>query len=139
MSYLKVSRASLALLVGALATGNVVKAQRASSPHVAFVESAACVHAELAPTVISTGSQGVGGSAQTITVDIPATVFLRIDKLGRVTEAATNTGCHPRHGDDVYLFAPDGSVTLTKSINLDSVTWFGDFSLPGEFQPQPHD
>jgi hypothetical protein len=81
-----------------------------------------------------TGGAAIG--TQTIAVVVPRTTFLRVDAAGRVTEAATNTGCAPRTGDDVYLYHPDGTITLSPTIDVAARTWTGDFRHSGQFQPQ---
>jgi hypothetical protein len=73
---------------------------------------------------------------QTVTVSVHATDLLKVDRRGRVVEAATNTGCVPRQGDDVFLLLPNGSVVQTADFDLKSCQWLGDFRLPGVFQPQ---
>ena len=72
---------------------------------------------------------------QMITVHVPATTFLRVDRSGRVTSAATNTGCQPSNSDDVFLFRPGGTIETT-AIDVDTCNWTGNFSVPGRFQPQ---
>jgi hypothetical protein len=68
-------------------------------------------------------------------VAVPATVFLRVDEGGRVTAAATNTGCVPRSGDGVYAFQPSGLITAA-GFDVTSCHWTGDFTIAGRFQPQ---
>ena len=81
------------------------------------------------------GTKGLG-LRQIVTVQNPATVFLRVDKSGRVTSAATNTGCKPTRNDDAFFFRPGGAVEPATNFDLGGCDWTGDFSVPGRFQPQ---
>ena len=77
---------------------------------------------------------------QTVAVSIPAVALLRVDERGRITAAATNTGCAPRAGDEVYLLQPDGTAVQTSSVDVARIAWRGDFRTPGDYQRQPtHD
>ena len=83
------------------------------------------------------GNHGPGlGLQQMISVRVPPTILLRVDKLGRVTAAATNTGCQPSKQDDVFLLRPNGAIEPTTLLHVDRCDWTGDFSVPGRFQPQ---
>ena len=83
------------------------------------------------------GNHGAGmGLRQVISVRVPPTIFLRVDKLGRVTAAATNTGCRPSKQDDAFLVRPNGAIEPTTLLHVDKCDWTGDFSVPGRFQPQ---
>ena len=73
---------------------------------------------------------------QILTVGVHPTDLLKVDRRGRVIAAATNTGCVPRQGDDVFLFRPDGSGVLTTSFDFVSCRWMGNFSIRGLYQPQ---
>lgn len=73
---------------------------------------------------------------QDLTVDVRATDLLKVDRRGRVIAAATNTGCVPRRGDDVFLIRPDGSAVQTAEFDFNSCRWLGNFRTPGVFQPQ---
>ena len=73
---------------------------------------------------------------QVISVGVPRTVFVRVDKSGRITAAATNTGCPPRNGDDFFLFRPGGTIEPTTSINADACNWSGDFAVVARFYAQ---
>jgi hypothetical protein len=71
-----------------------------------------------------------------ISVSVPATTILRIDKHGRVIAAATNTGCVPSRSDDVFVFRPDGTLAPTNARVIDRCDWRGDFTVSGRYQPQ---
>jgi hypothetical protein len=75
------------------------------------------------------------GLQQMISVRVPATTFLRIDKSGRVTAAATNTGCQPNKQDDQFVFRSDGTIEPS-TIDVEDCDWRGDFTVPGRFLPQ---
>ena len=81
------------------------------------------------------GGAGLG-LQQVISVRILPTIFLRVDKAGRVTAAATNTGCQPGKQDDVFLLRPNGVIEPTTMLHVDRCDWTGDFTVPGRFQPQ---
>lgn len=81
------------------------------------------------------GGAGVG-LQQTISVRVRPTTFLRVDKFGRVTAAATNTGCQPSKQDDVLLLRPSGAIEPTTLLHVDRCDWTGDFTVYGRFQPQ---
>jgi hypothetical protein len=81
-------------------------------------------------------SHSSGMLQQEITVRVPSTAFLRVDKKGHVTAAATNTGCQPSKEDDVFLLRPNGAIERTTAIHADDCYWRGDFSIAGRFQPQ---
>lgn len=76
------------------------------------------------------------GAPSSADVGVPPTVLLRIDSLDRVIAAATNTGCAPRRGDDVYFVEADGTITAAPASEVDACDWTGDFVVPGRFQPQ---
>lgn len=78
-------------------------------------------------------SMGAPSSAKVL---VRPTVLLRVDSSGQVIAAATNTGCAPRRGDDVYFVGPDGTETLAPADEIDDCEWTGDFVVPGRFQPQ---
>jgi len=77
-----------------------------------------------------------GGLQQSVVVRVPPTVLLRVDSSGRVIAAATNTGCVPSEGDDVFVFRPDGSIHQTTTFDVESCDWSGNFTVPGQFQTQ---
>jgi len=110
-----------------------VWAQPATSAPAALVESPACS----GTTFTSPASISAGMSAQQVTVQIPATVLLKLDAAGHVAEAATNSGCAPRLTDDVYLIEPDGTVHSGDANMLVGHQWVGDFTAAGVYQPQP--
>ena len=75
---------------------------------------------------------------QDITVTVPRTALIRVDAAGNVRAAATNTGCAPRAGDDFYVIAPDGSMTLAQPGDFARQHWVGDFTSPGRYVEQDH-
>jgi hypothetical protein len=76
------------------------------------------------------------GLQQIAKVAIPATTFLRVDRNGRVTEAATNTGCQPGKRDDMFLLKPDGKIVSVSAAQVERCDWTGDFRVSGRFQRQ---
>ncbi|MCE9623577.1 MAG: hypothetical protein K8R99_14665 [Actinomycetia bacterium] len=130
MRYYKLIAGLLVVTGAASVPGGVASVSGASQSR-QLVESASCHRPPPRAQAAVTPA-----NAQTSIVTVPATVFLRVDRAGRVTAAATNTGCAPRHGDDVYLFRPDGSITVTTTVDVEDVDWVGDFTTPGVFQPQ---
>ncbi|MEI8083156.1 MAG: hypothetical protein WCI74_15065 [Actinomycetes bacterium] len=73
---------------------------------------------------------------QSIRVQVPDVAMLKVDAKGKVLAAATNTGCTPRNGDLVYLYAANGTVTQSTTFHLGDRRWTGDFRTPGVFQAQ---
>jgi hypothetical protein len=84
------------------------------------------------------GNGGGTGLQQVIKVRVLATTFLRVDKKGRVTAAATNTGCAPSENDEVFLFQPNGTIEASFG-KIPDCDWSGDFTVAGRFQPQDCD
>lgn len=84
------------------------------------------------------GSNGAPptGLQQTVVVSLHATAFLRVSGSGEITAAATNTGCPPRKGDEIFLFQPGGKIVPTTTITAAACDWTGAFSVPGRFYPQ---
>lgn len=76
-----------------------------------------------------------GAMVQTITVTVEPTSLLRIDQDGRVSAAATNTGCAPRATDHLFVVQADGSLRPAEGIDVDAIAWTGDFTRYG-FVPQ---
>lgn len=76
------------------------------------------------------------GLQQIAKVAIPATTFLRVDQKGRLTEAATNTGCQPSKQDDMFLLKPDGKIVPVTAAQVERCNWTGDFRVSGRFQRQ---
>lgn len=102
-------------------------------------ESADCRHSPESDTRIGNGSPTpvlTTGLTQTISVRVPRTTLLRMDTAGHITAAATNTGCAPTAGDDVFRFRPDGTLEKTDAIDVEDYRWSGDFTVPGRFQTQ---
>jgi hypothetical protein len=81
-------------------------------------------------------STGSGMLQQVISVRVPASTFIRLDKSGRIIAAATNTRCRPSKQDEVFLLRAGGAVEPTTTIDVEDCKWIGDFTVPGRFQPQ---
>ena len=105
-----------------------------------LIEAADCASGTHTAQPTNANAGAAGGDAprmqQTIRVTVPATALLRIDRDGRVVAALTNTGCAPRHSDDIYVVRPDGTVALASSTQITARTWTGDFTSPGVYVDQ---
>jgi hypothetical protein len=73
---------------------------------------------------------------QDMVIRVHGSDFIKVDKKGQTIAAATNTGCAPAKGDDVYLFKPNGSIQQSTTFDVTSCRWRGDFSVVGRFQVQ---
>jgi hypothetical protein len=91
-------------------------------------------HGVAAPTQLPRAGQ----LQQGVAVTVPATVLVRVDHRGRVLAVATNTGCAPRSGDDMWLVYPDGSMRAVGAEQLLHRRWIGDFSRRGVYVSQVH-
>jgi hypothetical protein len=69
-------------------------------------------------------------------VGLAPTTFLRIDRRGRIVEAATNTSCRPTPGDTVYVAVPGGDIIEAPYLDLAAITWRGDFRVPAVYHRQ---
>ena len=96
-----------------------------------------------APVVIAPPSPAApvlagGGAAVPIQMEIPPTVFVRLDASGAVDEVMTNTGCAPRRTDR-FLVERDGRgdgivpAHLVEAILDGPAT--GDWRTPGGWHP----
>lgn len=82
-------------------------------------------------------AEGSGGEvSQVLEVRIPPIAMLSFDGTGRIAAAATNTGCAPRAGDEVYIVLDDGNLAAAPDFSLNGIEWRGDFTAIGVFQPQ---
>ena len=72
---------------------------------------------------------------QHVAVSVPRTALLELDAAGAVVAAATNTGCAPRQGDDVYVRTASGDLVAGEQALL-ARAWVGDFRDAGVYQPQ---
>ena len=81
-------------------------------------------------------STGSGMLQQVVSVRVPASTFIRLDKSGRIVAAATNTRCQPSNQDEVFVIRAGGAVEPTTTIQIAVCKWIGDFTVPGRFQPQ---
>jgi hypothetical protein len=100
------------------------------------VEQRAPRHGSSCAMVDAPTTGPVVGTGDSITVTVPRTVLLRMDKRGHIIAAATNTGCPPQAGDDVYVISPDGSIARSAAVDIASTRWVGNFATPGAFEPQ---
>jgi hypothetical protein len=66
---------------------------------------------------------------------VPRTALLELDTSGQIVAAATNTGCAPRPGDDVYVRTAGGDLGVGDPALL-ARAWVGDFRKAGVYQPQ---
>jgi len=82
-----------------------------------------------------TGAQTPAVS-QTVSVVVPRVAMIEFGADGRVVAAATNTGCAPRPGDEVYIVLDDGNLVAASDFALDGIEWRGDFTAAGVFQAQ---
>lgn len=97
-----------------------------------LTEDPTCGTATTPPSVSSAPSKpGAEATSQVVTVTVPATVIVRIDRFGRVIAATTNTGCAPRPDDAYLLHLPDGTYADASAEQFAAVSWRGDFSAPG--------
>lgn len=101
---------------------NAAARQRPDVP--AVIEAAHCRGQRIGPG----GDAPAGGLEQRVTVSVPRTAIVVVDHRGRVVEAATNTGCRPRAGDDVYVQRPDGTMVPAVPGAFAGVAWTGDFT-----------
>ena len=76
------------------------------------------------------------GIRQILSVKVPATALLRVDKSSKVIAAATNTGCQPAAQDDYFLLRPNGKIEPATAAQVGDCKWSGDFRVPGRFQQQ---
>jgi len=81
-------------------------------------------------------SHDAGAMVQGIDVRVPRTALLRVDRHRRVIAAATNTGCAPRLGDDVYFVSPTGDLAPAPPSAILGHRWRGDFTVSGVFVAQ---
>jgi hypothetical protein len=72
---------------------------------------------------------------QHVAVRVPRTALLEVDAAGQVVAVATNTGCAPRSGDDVYVRTASGALVAGDPALL-ARAWVGDFREAGVYQPQ---
>ena len=125
----------MAALVGSVAlVSSVAGASDGERLPAVLVEREAC------GALSSAASQGAvadssGGTTLTIAVAVPRTALLEIDAAGEVVAAATNTGCAPRPGDDVFVRTASGDLVAGDPALL-ARAWVGDFRAVGVYQPQ---
>lgn len=112
--------------------------------HPVLVESADCRHSaddqvgDSAHDVHRNSRQPSVGATQTISLVVPRTALIRLDDAGRVLAAWTNTGCAPSALDDVYVVTAAGAVVRSRTLNVSTFVWTGDFRTPGVYQAQQH-
>ena len=78
----------------------------------------------------------VAGARQGVTVSVPAIAVIRVDDLGRVVSAMTNTGCAPTRREELWLMASDGSMQAATAERFAGHRWTGDFSEAGKYVAQ---
>lgn len=88
------------------------------------------------PSTSTTNPADQGAMSQTVTVTVERTALLRVDRRGRITAAATNTGCRPHVGDRIYVISPSGTYTEVTDVDLDELDWKGSFRSIGQFERQ---
>jgi hypothetical protein len=100
---------------------------------VGLIERPACA-GDAADAATDDASAGIADAVQAVSVRVPRVALIRLDRDGRIAAVATNTGCAPRPGDQVYIEQADGS--LVRSATLPTADWQGDFRSAGEYQAQ---
>jgi hypothetical protein len=101
------------------------------------IERAECVSDEAAATPAQVPTVGGGGEvSQALEVRVPRIAMVSYDSGDRIAAVATNTGCAPRAGDEVYVVLDDGNLVAAPDFALDGIAWRGDFTAAGVFQTQ---
>lgn len=129
---------SLVRLLGAVVLagcGHSVDHPPAAHDGEPLIEAPACGTAPAADATRPIDGERTVGAA-VVTVQIAPTALVRVDDQGRVIAAWTNTGCAPRHADDLYVEHPDGSIRRAGPTAVDGHRWIGDFTQPGVVAPQ---
>ena len=102
-----------------------------------LIERAECVSDEAAATPAQVSTAGGGGEvSQALEVRVPRIAMVSYDSGDRIAAVATNTGCAPRAGDEVYIVLDDGNLVAAPDFALDGIEWRGDFTAAGVFQTQ---
>ena len=103
-----------------------------------MIERTACVSDESAETraQVSTAGSSGGEVSQALEVRVPRIAMVSYDRADRIDAVATNTGCAPRPGDEVYIVLDDGNLVAAPDFALDGIEWRGDFTAAGVFQAQ---
>jgi hypothetical protein len=103
-----------------------------------LIERAACASDEAAatPAQMSTAGGSGGEVSQALEVRVPRIAMVSYDSGDRIAAVATNTGCAPRAGDEVYVVLDDGNLVAAPDFALDGIEWRGDFTAAGVFQTQ---
>lgn len=125
----------LASTMGHASAGAGDEGDRGGRGRPALIEQGGCGAPRANTRPGPSGSPG-GEVGQRVTVTVPPTTIVKTDERGRIVAAMTNTGCAPRPGDDLFVAAPDGSITAVTSERIAHVTWTGDFREPGVYVPQ---
>jgi len=120
---------AIAIGAGALVASAAPNAEPAERPALVLVEDTTCA----SPTTDATPDPAAG--SVTIHVTIPPVAWLEVDETGRLIAAATNTGCAPRTGDEVFVRRPDRTL-VEVTVDLDTIAWVGDFTQPAVLVPQ---
>jgi hypothetical protein len=85
---------------------------------------------------VTTSTTTAGHLLPDFVVGLAPTTFLKLDRRGRIVEAATNTGCRPTPGDVVYVAVPGGDIIEAPYLDLAAITWRGGFRVPGVYHRQ---
>jgi hypothetical protein len=132
--------AAAAVAVSALASG-VYAADTGTpqpsepAPVPVLVEDMSCNTSAVPTSTI--GEQSLpSGTAQVVSVNVPASAFIKLDDADGIVAAATNTGCAPRASDDIWLFRTDGTIVPGDASFIQGRTWTGDFTVAGAYQEQ---
>lgn len=123
---------AIAIGAGALVASAAPNAEPAERPAIVLVEDTTCA-TPASPATPATPEPAAG--SVTIQVTIPPVAWLEVDETGRLIAAATNTGCAPRTGDEVFVRRPD-STLVEVTVDLDAIAWVGDFTQPAVLAPQ---
>ncbi|MBI4935635.1 MAG: hypothetical protein HY828_17270 [Actinobacteria bacterium] len=88
------------------------------------------------PSTSTTTTSPDGQLLPSFLVGLAPTTFVKVDRSGRIVEAATNTSCRPARGDTVYVFLRDGTIITAPHLDLDAIDWRGSFRTPGVYHRQ---
>ncbi len=116
--------------VGAVRSADAHRAEDRDDRRPSSVESTACPN-----RTVDAGAPTAGPNTQPISVVVPRTVLVHLDRSGRVTRATTNTGCAPRVADDVYVIRANGSVGAAPSSLVAHVRWVQQGTRSGVYVP----
>ncbi len=118
------------LAVGSVRAADAHRAEGRDDHRPSSNASTACPH-----RVVDASAPTTGPNTQSITVVVPRTVLVHLDRSGRITRATTNTGCAPRRADDVYVIRANGSVVAAPSSLVAHVRWVQQDTRSGVYVP----